>query len=234
MINQIFTTKHKTSQEFVNGKRIPVTVLSIPKQTVIGIRTAEKDKYNALQIAIGQKNLKPSKPQLKTLKAAGLEKRPRFVKEITLASPSELPIATTLSFTDVLGEGDTVKATATSKGKGFAGVMKRHGFHGGPRTHGQSDRARAPGSIGRGTTPGRVVKGKKMAGRMGSDTVSILGLKVLHLDEGSNLVTLKGLIPGAIGGLVRLTIAKKNPNPVIKEVGVEEPTEAATPESENL
>ena len=234
MLNQIFTTKVKTSQEFVNFKRTPVTILSVPKQTVINIRTEGKDKYEALQIAIYIKNLKPNKPQLKTLKAAGLEKLPRYTKEIRLTTPSDLSTGTVLSFADVLSEGDTVKATGTSKGKGFAGVMKRHGFHGGPRTHGQSDRARAPGSIGRGTTPGRVVKGKKMAGRMGGDTVSVSGLKILHLDEGSNLVTLKGLIPGAINGLVRLTLTKKNPNPVIKEVSVEESIEDATPESENL
>ena len=92
--------------------------------------------------------------------------------------------------------------TATSKGKGFQGVVKRHAFKGGSKTHGQSDRQRAPGSIGMSTTPGRVFKGKRMAGRMGNETITIKGLKVVETNE-TGLI-LKGLVPGAIGGLVRV------------------------------
>src|SRR5690606_18830189 len=99
-------------------------------------------------------------------------------------------------------KGDEVKVTGTSKGKGFQGVVKRHGFAGGPRTHGQSDRERAPGSIGQTTTPGRVYKGKRMAGRMGGDTVTVRGLRVTEVTEEGIYVT--GVIPGSKGSLVQI------------------------------
>ena len=105
----------------------------------------------------------------------------------------------------VFSIGDSVKATGTSKGKGFAGTVKRHGFHGGPKTHGQSDRHRAPGSIGQGTTPGRVYKGKKMAGHMGNVQVSTKGLEVVGMDKVNNLLVIKGALPGATNGLITIT-----------------------------
>ncbi len=101
-----------------------------------------------------------------------------------------------------LKTGDTVAVTGVSKGKGFQGVVKRHGFKGGPKTHGQSDRERAPGSIGQTTTPGRVYKGKRMAGRMGGDTVTIKGLKIVEVKDA--VVSVKGLVPGAKNGLLRI------------------------------
>jgi large subunit ribosomal protein L3 len=104
--------------------------------------------------------------------------------------------------TDIFRTGDFVDVIGTTKGKGFAGVMKRHGFHGGQRTHGQSDRMRAPGSIGAGTTPGRVFKGTRMAGKMGNDRRTILGLEVIQADPERNLLVIKGSIPGANGGIV--------------------------------
>ena len=103
---------------------------------------------------------------------------------------------------DVFAPGDPVRVTGTSKGKGFAGVVKRHHFAGGPRTHGQSDRERAPGSIGQTTTPGRVYRGKRMAGRMVTDTVTVRGLKVIAVDPENNTVTIKGLVPGGRKGLL--------------------------------
>jgi large subunit ribosomal protein L3 len=101
-------------------------------------------------------------------------------------------------------EGELIDVTATSKGKGFAGVVKRHGFRGGPKTHGQSDRWRAPGSIGSGTTPGRVMKGMRMAGHMGNERVTVKNLQVLRVDPERNLVAVKGAVPGPRGGLVLL------------------------------
>lgn len=101
-----------------------------------------------------------------------------------------------LKIDDILAVGDKVKITGVSKGKGFAGVVKRWKFAGGPRTHGQSDRERAPGSIGQSTTPGRVYKGKKMAGRMGGKKVTIQGLKVVEVKPEENLLIIKGLVPG--------------------------------------
>lgn len=116
-----------------------------------------------------------------------------------------------------LEAGDLVKVTGTSKGKGFAGVVKRWGFAGGPRTHGQSDRERAPGSIGQSTTPGRVYKGKKMAGRMGQETATLKNLEILEVLENSLLI--KGLVPGVKG--TKLTIIKEGKNkkftPLFKE-----------------
>ena len=98
--------------------------------------------------------------------------------------------------------GDEVSVTATSKGKGFAGVVKRHHFRGGPKTHGQSDRWRAPGSIGSGTTPGRVYRGTRMAGRMGNKRTTVQGLTVVEADAARNLLVVKGSIPGPTGGYV--------------------------------
>lgn len=103
---------------------------------------------------------------------------------------------------DMFSEGEQVDLIGTSKGKGFAGVMKRHGFRGGPRTHGQSDRARRPGSIGPGTTPGRVYKGTRMAGRMGTDRVTVKELEIVQADPERNLLVIKGSVPGPNGGIV--------------------------------
>jgi len=114
------------------------------------------------------------------------------VTRILLGNPTDLAV------------GDKVKVTGTSKGKGFAGVVKRWHFAGGPRTHGQSDRERAPGSIGQTTTPGRVYKGKKMAGRMGGKKVTVKGLKVVEVKPEEKLLVIKGLIPGNKGGLVKI------------------------------
>ncbi|MCL4382801.1 MAG: 50S ribosomal protein L3 [Patescibacteria group bacterium] len=107
---------------------------------------------------------------------------------------------------EILQIGDKVKVTGLSKGKGFAGVVKRWRFAGGPRTHGQSDRERAPGSIGQTTTPGRVYKGKRMAGRMGKDRITVRGLKIVAIDNEQKILTIKGLIPGNKKG--KVTIVK--------------------------
>lgn len=104
-----------------------------------------------------------------------------------------------------LAIGDKVKVTGISKGKGFAGVVKRWKFAGGPRTHGQSDRERAPGSIGQTTTPGRVYKGKKMAGRMGGKRITIKGLKVVEIKPEENILVVKGLVPGNKGGMLKIS-----------------------------
>lgn len=106
---------------------------------------------------------------------------------------------------DIFSAGDKVKVSGTTKGKGFSGVVKRWGFSGGPRTHGQSDRHRAPGSIGQGTTPGRVFKGKKMAGRGGGRTKTILGIKVVKVDGEKNELWVGGAVPGSKGGKVKVT-----------------------------
>ena len=136
------------------------------------------------------------------MKKAGLDKKPRFLREIRVGDVGELKLGAEIKVGDVFAPGDPVRVTGTSKGKGFAGVVKRHHFAGGPRTHGQSDRERAPGSIGQTTTPGRVYRGKRMAGRMGTDTVTVRGLKVIAVDPENNTVTIKGLVPGGRKGLL--------------------------------
>lgn len=128
----------------------------------------------------------------------------KFIREIKF-SGEEKKVGDIVKIADIFVNGDKVKATGTTKGKGFTGVVKRWGFHGGPRTHGQSDRHRAPGSIGQGTTPGRVFKGKKMAGRSGGSTKTVSGLKVVKVDGEKNELWVGGAVPGAKGGLVRVT-----------------------------
>ena len=127
----------------------------------------------------------------------------QFLREVRLLG-GEYPSVGEIINADMFSIGERVDIIGTSKGRGFAGVMKRHGFHGGQRTHGQSDRLRAPGSIGPGTTPGRVLKGTRMAGRMGTDRVTIKELEIVQSDSGRNLLLVKGSIPGPNGGLVMI------------------------------
>lgn len=210
MINQFYTTKDATGQLFVENRRRAITWLKIEPQVVSALNTPEKQGYLSLQLAIGQKRSPLSKPLAGHLKSAKLDHSPRWLREVVLSEPTELEVGTSLPLDQIVAVGDTVKVSGTSKGKGFAGVMKRHHFHGGPRTHGQSDRARAPGSIGRGTTPGRVVKGKKMAGHMGDENVSVKNLTVLALDLENHKLAVSGPVPGANGGLITVTVLKKN------------------------
>jgi large subunit ribosomal protein L3 len=135
---------------------------------------------------------------------AKLEKAPKFLREVRIKDDSELPeVGIALNPAEVFQPGDIVDVIGVSKGKGFAGGVKRYGFRGGPKTHGQSDRHRAPGSIGQGTTPGRVYKGKRMAGNMGNDNVTVRGLMVVDVTNDGVLV-IKGLVPGVINGLIKI------------------------------
>jgi large subunit ribosomal protein L3 len=188
------------SQGFLqDGTRVPLSVVFVPKNLITQIKGDDKEGYNAVQIGIGEK---------KSRKRGADKQLPRFFREIRLLEQSDLEKGQEINAADVLSSGDIVDVTGVSKGKGFAGVVKRHHFKGGPRTHGQSDRERAPGSIGQTTTPGRVYKGKRMAGRMGKENVTLRNLEVLNIvDDGT--VFLKGLIPGGKNGLV-----------IIKKVGV--------------
>lgn len=124
----------------------------------------------------------------------------RFTRELG----ETLNIGNTIKVSDILVLGDKVKVTGISKGKGFAGVVKRHGFKGGPKTHGQSNRQRHPGSIGQTTTPGRVYKGKRMAGHMGNVQRTVSGLRIFAIKPEENLLLIKGLVPGAKGGLIKI------------------------------
>ena len=194
------------TQIFKEDKAIPVTLIESGSNFVIQAKTNDKDGYSAVQIGFGtrkEKNIK--KPQRGHL-AKVLSQKPetrslRFLKEFRIDS-TELKSGDQIDVS-TFTVGDKVSAIAISKGKGFQGVVKRHGFHGGPKSHGQKDRHRAPGSIGA-SFPEHVFKGMRMAGRMGSDRVTVKNLEVVEIDAENNLIALKGAVPGRRGTLVML------------------------------
>lgn len=197
-MSQVFTPE---------GLRLPVTVVKSGPHTVVATKTHQRDGYWAVQFGFGERKIKNlTKPQLGHLKGAGKNSAPKYLKEVRLSEDEGLTVGSTVQPSTTLEAGDLVNVTGISKGKGFAGGVKRHGFHGGPKTHGQSDRHRAPGSIGQGTTPGRVYKGKKMAGRMGNKQNTIKNLVVLKVDDKTGEILISGPVPGAPGAL--LTIKK--------------------------
>ena len=208
MINTLLgIKKNMTSTYDSRGRRVGATVVELKPNLVTQVKTSEgKDGYNAVQLGYGSKK-SVRKPQLGHVKKAGVEQPIRWFREIRndQGNGGDLKPGTEVKLDQVFSIGDAVKITGTSKGKGFQGGVRRWGFHGGPKTHGQSDRHRAPGAIGSGTTPGRVYKGKKMAGHMGAERVSVKNLEVVGLDKEKNLMTIKGAVPGATGGLVMVT-----------------------------
>lgn len=195
------------SHTFVEGTRVPTTAVLVGPCVVTQIKTLEKDGYWAVQLGFGAKRIKNvTKPLLGHLSGVIKDKKaPLFLREIRLSEASDFKVGDEIKLKDVFKKGDLVTVTGISKGKGFAGVVKRWGFAGGPKTHGQSDRQRAPGSIGQGTTPGRVLKGKKMGGRMGQDTVTVKNLIVVDIKPDEGVLYLSGPIPGSTGSLVSLT-----------------------------
>lgn len=207
MIHVVFGTKKKQTQAFLtDGTRVPVSVVAVTDIPVVGTKTIDKNGYTAIQVGIGSRK-KAGKNLLGVVKKHNLKTVPYAIREVRVTADETLPIiGETISVDAVLKAGDIVKVTGISKGKGFAGVVKRHNFRGGPRTHGQSDRERAPGSIGQTTTPGRVYRGKRMAGRMGHEQVSVTNLQVIAVtdENGMKAVLVKGLIPGAVNSMVRI------------------------------
>lgn len=223
-----------------HGRWVPITVVKTPNNTVYQLKNKEKDGYASAQIGFGSKK-NSSKPLLGLAKKAN-SNAPVVLREVNFSGDVE--IGNEISVKDVFRVGELIDITGTSKGKGFAGGMKRHGFHGGPRTHGQSDRSRAPGSIGSGTTPGRVYKGKKMAGHMGHEQVTVKDLEVLAVDEENNLLLVKGAIPGPKEGFVLVTKTGKKTKafvepeiPQIPNLGGDEPKageETTSPEASEV
>lgn len=203
--------KKVQSQRFLeNGKRIPVTLIDVKDNTVVSVKTDDKNNYQAVQLGFSMKK-KATKAEIGHAKGAKLEKAPKFLREVRIVEEgADLPeVGTVLVASEVFAPGDIVDVIGVSKGKGFQGGVKRHNFSGGPKTHGQSDRWRAPGSIGQGTTPGRVYKGKRMAGRMGNDNVTVKNLEVVDVTNDGVLV-IKGLVPGVINGLIVINKAGEN------------------------
>ena len=180
-----------------DGTMIPVSVVAVQPNTVTRVRTGERDGYTAVQLGV-EPSKKLTKPEAGQLKG-GLP-QVAVKREFRLEDLSGFEVGQTLDVS-MFAAGDLVDVTGTSKGKGFAGNIKRHNFRRGPKTHG-SDHHRAPGSIGPGTTPGRVYRGMRMAGHMGAERITVKKLRVVRIDPERNLLLVRGSVPGAPNALV--------------------------------
>ena len=188
------------------GVAQPVTIIEAGPCFVTQVRNPEKDGYAAVQLGFGEVHPK----RLTGGELGHLNKKDlppmRFLREFRTKETTSVGDKVTV---EVFSVGERVDVVGTSKGKGFAGVVKRHHFGGGKKTHGQSDRHRAPGSRGAGTTPGRVYKGARSSGHMGAERVTAQALKIVLIDSERNLLGIKGAIPGGKGGLVLIKAARK-------------------------
>ena len=192
-----------------NNKLVPVTVIEITPNVVTQVRTPEVGGYDAVQIAYGQIDpRKVSKPDAGHFDKAGVTPR-RHLTEVRTADASEYSLGQELTVDGVFEAGQKVDVVGTSKGKGFAGVMKRHNFKGTGASHGAHRNHRKPGSIGASSTPSRVFKGMRMAGRMGGERVTVLNLRVHAIDAEKGLLLVKGAVPGARGRIVFVRTAVK-------------------------
>ena len=196
------------TQIFEDGKVVPVTVIEAGPNFVLQTKTTEKDGYVAIQVGFGEKREKnTTKPLMGIFNKAGVKPQ-RFVRELRVESVEGYTLGQEIKV-DVLGTTEFVDITGTSKGKGTAGVMKRHNFHGNRATHGVSRNHRLGGSIGNSSTPGEVYKCRKMAGRMGNEKVTVQNLKVVRVDVENNLLLVKGAVPGAKNGYLTIKAALK-------------------------
>jgi large subunit ribosomal protein L3 len=196
------------TQKWVDDKIVPVTVLRVEPLRVVQIKTTERDGYAALQVTYGHRDAKKlNKPEAGHYAKAGVAPGPRLV-ELRLDSVDGYEVGQEITV-DVLAAGSRVDVTAVSRGKGFAGGMKRHNFNGQGASHGNHKHHRAPGSIGSCSFPGRVFKGLRMAGHMGHEQVTTLNLEVVEADAERNLLLVKGSVPGPNGGVVVVRNAVK-------------------------
>lgn len=207
MVTTVFATKIGMSQAWTtDGKRMPVTKCHVQNNVVVRTQT-DALKRSILEVGYGTKKLaNMKKPLRSTLEKGGFSMGVAGMAGVRVQADTDAVslVGTTLQVQDILSVGDIVKVQGTSKGRGFAGGIKRHGFSGGPKTHGQSDRERAVGSIGAGTSPGRVWKGKKMPGHYGVDIKTVQNLVVVHIDESNQEVWLSGPVPGFMTSIVRI------------------------------
>lgn len=193
----ILGKKLKMTQVWKENIVVPVTIIKAEPNTVSIVRTKEKDSYEAVQLQLGKK----TKREFRTGSAGS-------TISTSLGQASSPQASTAFKKGDrvdvtIFKEGDTVHVSGTTKGRGFQGVVKRHGFHGGPKTHGQKNRHRAPGSIGS-TAPQRVVPGRRMAGHMGMERITVKNLVVVGVDKEQNLLLVRGAVPGSRGGLLEI------------------------------
>ena len=187
------------------GQKIVVTVIEAGPCFVTDIKTKEKHGYNAVQLGFGEKREKVTNLPLKGHFKRANTKPLKVLKEFEFSNEdSSLKLGDELKV-DVFSEGDIVDVRGITKGKGFAGTIKRHNFSRGPKSHGQSDRHRAPGSIGQSSYPSRVLKGMKMSGRMGGKTKTVKNIKVIKVDSENNYLLVKGSVPGHIKNYVFIT-----------------------------
>ncbi len=180
-----------------DGTMVAVSVLAVAPNTVTRLRTAARDGYTAVQLGtdVVAKLTKPEAGQLVDLPKVAT------IREFRVDDVDTYSVGQTVSIDDLFQAGDLVDVTGLSKGKGFAGHIKRHNFHRGPKTHG-SDHHRAPGSIGPGTTPGRVYKGMKMAGHMGDEQVTVKKVRIVRTDPERNLILVNGSLPGSRNAVI--------------------------------
>ena len=207
MINEIFGKKIGMTQIFnEEDKLVPVTVIKADPNVICQIKTVETDGYNAIQLGFGEiKDKHVNKPMQGHFDKQGV-KPVKYLRETRMEDVSDLKVGDTQTV-EAFAEVEKVDVTATSKGKGFAGVMKRYGFGGGPGGHG-SHFHRAPASVGQCATPARVFKGKRLPGHMGVDTVTTRNLKVVRVDAEQNLILLRGAVPGGVNSVVRVRVAR--------------------------
>jgi large subunit ribosomal protein L3 len=200
MLKEFLGKKIGMTQVFSEaGGLEPVTIIEAGPCSIVQVKTGEKHGYEAIQLGYG-KLKHANKPMAGHL---GSSLHGRHLREVEVEGIGEYEVGQEV-LVDMFAVGEKVTITGTSKGKGFAGTVKRWGFHGGPKTHGQSDRHRAPGSIGAGTTPGKVYKGQKMSGHMGNRQITVKNLEILLIDAERNLIAVKGGIPGARNSMVTI------------------------------
>ena len=209
----ILVTKVGMTQLFLEGGiRVPVTVLRVQPNTVVAKRQAKQDGYSALQLGSG--TIRPKlvrKPRAGQFAKAGIEPT-RYLREFRVSQEQvdAYEVGSCIGL-ELFEEGQSVDIAGTSKGKGFAGVMKRHGFAGFPATHGTHESFRGGGSIGQREQPGKVFKGKKMAGHMGSERVSVLNLRLIRVMKEEGALCVMGAVPGSKGDVVEVRLSDRSP-----------------------
>jgi large subunit ribosomal protein L3 len=210
-VRGVLGTKLGMTQVFDgDGKIVPVTVVAAGPCVVTAVRSADADGYSAVQLGFGDIDpRKVNKPTAGVFAKAGVTPR-RYLVELRTDDASEYTLGQEVT-AETFEAGEIIDVTATSKGKGFAGVMKRHGFRGLSSSHGTQRKHRSPGSIGGCAYPGHVFKGLKMAGRMGGERTTVLNLTLHGVDAGKGLLLIKGAVPGPAGGLVLVRSAVKSP-----------------------
>jgi len=210
-VRGVLGTKLGMSQVFgSDGKIVPVTVVAAGPCVVTAVRSADADGYSAVQLGFGDIDpRKVNKPKAGVFAKAGVTPR-RYLVELRTDDASQYTLGQEVT-AETFEAGEIVDVTATSKGKGTAGVMKRHGFHGLSSSHGTQRKHRSPGSIGGCAFPGHVFKGLKMAGRMGGERTTVLNLTLHGVDADKGLLLIKGAVPGPAGGLVLVRSAVKSP-----------------------